>query len=146
MNNELIIEVGLPDPCLNPNRSKSTHWAKRGASAKTLRNAVVNTVRMMHPEYVGAGWEKAAIKYDFFHKSNRVRDDDNFRAMMKSARDAFGPEIITKKHNVYAGAGVVVDDTYIKDNQPVGFHIDKENPRVRITLTRSCDNGITHTP
>lgn len=133
--NQLIIEVGLPDPCLNPNRSKSTHWAKLGACRKTLREAVVNTVRMTQREYVDVMWPAASIKYDFFHTTHRTRDDDNFRAMMKSARDAFGPEKISR-NKVHPGIGVVIDDTFITDTQPVGFHIDKAHPRVRITITR----------
>lgn len=144
--NELVIEIGLPDPCLNPNKAKSTHWAELGACRKTQREAVVNTVQMLHPEYVNQLWEAAEIKYDFYHTVNRTRDDDNFRAMMKSARDGFSPEKVSKRGKVSPGVGLVVDDTFIRDTQEVGFHIDKDHPRVRITLTRSHNNVSTQRP
>ena len=135
---QIIVEVGLPDPCLNPNNITKTHWAKVRACKKSLREAVVNTIRITQPKLIGLRWKRASIKYDFYHSVNRTRDDDNFRAMMKSARDAFGPEHTTKKGNIVAGVGIVGDDTHITDSEPVGFHIDKNHQRVRITLTRTA--------
>lgn len=138
MSGRLTIEVGLPHPCLNPNKSKSTHWAKLGAERKKLRDAVYNTIRFLNPQFVDARWESATIRYDFYHECVRKRDDDNFRAMMKSARDAFGPPHNTGRGRVRPGASVVIDDNVIDDTQPVGFYIDEGNPRVRITLTRTA--------
>lgn len=131
---ELTIEVALPDRCLSPN--VKAHWAKEYAAKKTLREAVVNTIRIKHPEMVGARWDKAELQYSFFHDCERVRDDDNHRAMMKAARDAFGPETETRKGRINPGVHMVDDDTNISDAAPVLFGIDKENPRVRITIKK----------
>ena len=131
---ELTIEVGLPDRCLSPN--VKAHWAKEYAAKKTLREAVVNTIRIKHPHMVGAQWDQANIQYSFFHPVERTRDDDNHRAMMKAARDAFGPETVTSKGKINPGVHMVNDDTNISDAAPVLFAIDKEHPRVRITITK----------
>ena len=125
------ITIGMPPKCLNPN--VPAHWGKEYAAKKKLRERVSKTVRVLHPNLVDAGWDRAKIKYDFYHKEVRTRDDDNYRAMMKSARDGFGPQKFGRKNNIIAGCGLVKDDTNIKDNMPVGFHIDP-NERVEITL------------
>jgi len=131
----LKIEVGLPDPCLSPNGDKH-HWAKVGRAKKKLRDAVYNTIRFTKPEFVNACWDGAVVDYDFYTTVRRNRDDDNFTSMMKSGRDALGPPTKGRKH-VHPGATVVVNDTVIRNGE-VRFHIDKYNPRVVITLTRTA--------
>ena len=126
------IEIGLPDPCLSPNGR--AHWAQVHAAEKKLREAVLNTVRLLNPEAAAQRWDAAWIEYDFYFTTNRVRDDDNYTKMMKTGRDAFGPTRNTKRKVIH-GLGIVPDDTLIKTKR-VDFWIDKNNPRVKITLSR----------
>lgn len=134
MNEVIVIETRLPDACLNPN--VMVHRMVEYRAAKAQRQRVADCIRVLYPQFVDAGWEAAEISYAFYHAVRRGRDDDNFKRMMKSARDAFGPQRVSRKGNVIPGTGVVIDDTVIKDNQSVEFNIDQDE-RVVITLRRT---------
>ena len=77
-------------------------------------------------EHVDSGpWQTAEVKAVFYHKTNRRRDGSNFNAMLKGAFDGI------------VDAGLVVDDDARHwTTLPPEFYIDKENPRVEITITR----------
>jgi len=127
----VTIEVALPHPCLSPNAR--AHWAQVSRQKKILRECVANTIRFTRPELIDARWPAARIQYTFYHAVNRGRDDDNYRAMMKAARDAFEPEKINKLGTVIPGCGLVENDNDIRDDMPVRFRkCDRE--RVEITL------------
>lgn len=130
----ITVEVGLPDPCLSPN--SRAHWAKVATAKKTLREAVYQTVKFTQPLAASQRWEHGAvISYAFHHTTRRVRDDDNFIAMMKAGRDAFSPTRVTKRGQVIPGLSIVPDDNLITQG-PISFHVSKDAPRVVITLLR----------
>ena len=61
----------------------------------------------------------------FYHKTNRRRDGANYNAMLKGAFDGI------------VDAGIAVDDDHKHwTTLPPEFHIDKEFPRVEITVTK----------
>jgi len=134
MTNEikvLTVEVGLPHPSLSPNAR--SHWATISRHKKLLRERVANTIRFVYPSLVDANWPAARVQYAFYHRVDRVRDDDNFRGMMKAARDALGPQTIKRGGKVVAGCGLVEDDTFVYDDMPVIF-AKSSDERVEITI------------
>ena len=135
MTDVVKITITMPPSCLSPNHR--SHWGKLSAAKKELRQTVANAVSYSYPELVDAHWPAADIQYAFFHRTVRIRDDDNYRSMMKSARDGLGPEKVTHRLNINPGCGLVADDTFISDAMPVLFSIDRKGPeRVEITITK----------
>lgn len=115
MNN--TITVSIPDPALSPN--SRTHWVvKSKAKAKARQQACL--IAMASP-MVNAKYKLASTHAVFFHKTNRRRDGDNHLAALKAVFDGF------------ADAGIIGDDSGFA-HYPVVFKIDKENPRVEITI------------
>ena len=132
MPERFTITIGLPHKCLSPNAR--AHWGLISVEKKRLREAVYNTIKLIHPKVAELRWQAATIEYDFYHETNRVRDDDNYIAMMKAGRDALGRPVSTGR-KVVPGLGIVPDDSCITQGK-VRHHIDKDNPRVEITLQR----------
>lgn len=66
-------------------------------------------------------WSVAKVQCHFFHQVKRRRDGDNLLASMKSAFDGL------------VDAGVFTDDSGLI-HLPVQKSIDKESPRVEITI------------
>jgi len=129
------VTISLPDPVLSPN--KRAHWAVKAAASKGLRNRTFNVLCDRHPSLFDQQWETATIQYKFYFAVNRHRDDDNFNAMMKSARDAFGPPSFGKNGQQNgAGSGIMANDCGFTQLQTV-MGIDKENPRVEIHFERT---------
>jgi hypothetical protein len=70
-------------------------------------------------------WEKVEMTAVFFHKTDRRRDGVNHNAMLKAAQDGI------------VEAGLVVDDDAKHwTTMPPVFRIDREFPRVEITIER----------
>lgn len=129
------ITIGIPDAVLSPNAR--SHWAKVSAAKKSLRRKVVDVITIMHPKLVDKRWESATIQYHFYFPDRRRRDDDNFAARMKAARDALGQRSYNKNGLVNGvGAGVVADDCGFTQ-LPTIMGYDKDNPRVEIHIERT---------
>ncbi len=127
-----IITIGIPPATLSPNAR--SHWAAVAQAKKALRRTVAGVVAVQHNDIMEAGWESATIQYHFFFGDARKRDDDNFAARMKSARDALGPPSRNKHGEINgAGVGVVADDCGFTQ-LPTVMDIDRENPRVEIHI------------
>ncbi len=71
-------------------------------------------------------WRHVAVFVAFYHKCKRRRDTDNANGSLKSAYDGI------------VDAGIVPDDTpeHMTRSEP-SFRIDREFPRVEITLVRT---------
>ena len=121
MNNTLT--VSIPDPCLNPN--KKAHWAKEGKARKKSKEDAYFVC--LGSQLAGMLWDTASTDIVYYHNCVRVRDGDNHLAMLKGVFDGF------------AAAFVVKNDSGFRHN-PVQFKIDKENPRVEITIKPIQEN------
>ena len=70
-------------------------------------------------------WGRCLVTADMFFKRNRRRDEDNALGSLKAVFDGI------------VDAGVVRDDTKeFMERRIPDFHVDKEHPRVEITVTR----------
>jgi hypothetical protein len=132
-----VITIGIPPATLSPNAR--VHWAAVAQAKKALRRKVADVVAIQHKDIEDAMWKSATIQYKFYFKENRKRDDDNFAARMKAARDALGPPTRNKDCAVNgAGASVVADDCGFTQ-LPTEMHTDPENPRVEIHITNTTE-------
>lgn len=119
--NQITIVLPLPDKCLSPNAR--VHWAKKAKAAKKYR--VESHFAVMLSKGAGLNWTQAKYTARFYFKDARRRDADNAIASLKSAIDGV------------ADAGLVVNDSGLWPERPE-FHVDKENPRVEITITKEA--------
>jgi len=124
----IVITLGLPHKRLSPNHkvfSKGGMMAKRVA-VKRYRD-IANTLgyeQAAQSWVIPLPWHKATIRYDFYHKVKRDRDATNLVGSMKPAEDGL------------VDAEIIVDDnTSVVRHDPPVMHIDKQNPRVVITVT-----------
>lgn len=112
-----MVTLPLPPGQLSPNARG--HWAKKDRAVKAYRTLAANAVRLVGrvPEWPGA--TMAAVLY---MPTANTPDDDNAAASLKAARDGI------------ADAGLVQDDKHIRA-LPTLVQVDRERPRVEITLT-----------
>lgn len=125
MNEEVFVVLPLPPRVLSPNSSYTTlrgQFAK-AAATKKLRRITAEAVREEGVE--SAPWGKVEVSAAFYHKTKRRRDADNAIGSLKAAYDGI------------VDAGLVLDDTpeHMERRQPT-FAIDKDFPRVELTITR----------
>ncbi len=111
------ITLPLPHPDLSPN-ARVHHMAKARA-VKSHRGFAYMIAR----HHIGSlKLSAATVQATFFFKAKRRRDPDNLLSSLKAAFDGM------------VDAGVFVDDCGLT-HLPVQQRIDKENPRVEITIT-----------
>lgn len=117
------ITIDLPPKILQPNRSKGMHWRPINAARKKYRSAAMLTV-------LAHDWAKGSVKFKcatvavaFFVKDRRglKQDADNAIASLKSAFDGL------------ADAKLVGNDRDLIPLPPT-FAVDKEHPRVELTI------------
>jgi len=113
----VTITMPLPHKNLSPNAR--VHWSTKHSHRKKQRHAA--SFVAYSSALSGAKLERARVQATFYHKDRRNRDGDNYLAMLKGAFDGI------------ADAGVVANDSGFV-HMPVRFEIDKDNPRVEITI------------
>lgn len=121
----LVIVLPLPPRVLSPNcmvGSLCGRFAK-AAAAKKYRNlakvAVEEAVIETSP------WDSVSVGAAFYYATKRRRDQDNAMSSLKSAYDGI------------VDSGLVVDDDYgHMSREAPQFNIDKQHPRVELTITR----------
>ncbi len=122
-NETVTIILPLPSPYLSPNKPPASRGGriKKAQIARKQRKLACKMTKDTMVET--APWEKATIQAHFFHRQKRRRDDVNFLAMLKSAYDGI------------VDAGLLVDDDsdHLATLTPI-FSIDKESPRVELTI------------
>jgi len=126
---EITITLDLPHRDLWPNASKPWGAASRGRGfvvarrKKKYRRAAYAT--MLEQGFGHLRWSRVSCTIAFYWPDRRRRDADNAQAAMKSAYDGI------------IDAGLVADDdTEHLLHRPPVFAIDREHPRVEITLRR----------
>ncbi len=117
---EFRVTIPMPPRSLNPNGR--SHWAKKGAAARKLREAaflVACEVTAYRP-----GWTWCEAQAVFVFPNHRRRDQDNFAASLKAAWDGL------------RDAGVFVDDKYLTPLPPK-FVVEKRPgwPRGCVEIT-----------
>ena len=115
----------LPTRILSPNVAQATlrgRFAKASATAKYRRLAK----EAVQEECIeSAPWERVTVDAEFFFKRRGRHDDENAMVSIKAAYDGI------------VDAGLVEDDdSEHMRKMPPKFEVDKENPRVVITVTR----------
>lgn len=119
----LVVVLGLPPAECRPNRSRHLHWGRIARAVKAYRReAYLATVAARNTHVLtGLPWRRAAVRATFFHRQHRRRDRDNLLASLKPAFDGL------------ADAGIVADDSRLV-HMPVEQRLDRQNPRVEITV------------
>jgi Holliday junction resolvase RusA-like endonuclease len=119
----LKVTIPLPPRELSPNYTVGSRGARLGKAAKIKKYrqtaylaglAAIN--RRAAPR-----WVAATARATFYVRDRRRRDADNALASLKAAFDGL------------KDAGIVADDSGIT-HLPVVFVVDKERPRVEITV------------
>lgn len=124
-NETVYIVLPLPARVLSPNCPPGSIGGriKKAAAAKKLRKLSRRAAAAAGIE--SGPWKLASASATFYHKQKRRRDTDNYMAMLKPAYDGL------------VDAGLLFDDDWVhlKREEP-RFEIDKDNPRVELTVTR----------
>lgn len=93
------------------------------SARKRQRRLAMEAVEAAQVE--SAPWMQVTAHPTFFHARKGRRDDDNYIASLKGAYDGI------------CDANLVVDDdSEHMTKMPPEFHIDRENPRVELMITR----------
>ncbi len=121
----VLVILALPNRILSPNAhigSLRGRFMKAAATKKYRRLAKEAT---LGERVDSAPWQKAVVTPVFFHARKGRRDDDNFVGSLKAVYDGI------------VDAGLLPDDdSEHMTKMPPKFLVDKENPRVEITVTR----------
>jgi len=124
MSEAATIILPMPPKVLTPN---GRPFSRRGmigkaVAAKKQRLKAIEAVETLQLDTIP--WDAVSVKYIFYHPVKRRRDDDNYIAAMKSARDGI------------VQAGLVADDNsemWLTE----GAEFRKGEPkRVEIVMTR----------
>lgn len=124
MSEFVQIVLPMPPKVLTPN---GRPFSRRGmigkaVASKKQKKLAYDAIKDLRLDTMP--WQKVSCLYKFYHPVNRRRDDDNYIAAMKSARDGI------------VEAGLVTDDRHEQwVNEGAEFHKD-ETKRVEIVLTR----------
>jgi len=122
IGNRITIKLALPGRDLSPNAR--CHWSKKDRARAALKEAAwALCLEQMGTER--PRWEKASGQAAFYWPDARRRDFDNAAASIKAAWDGI------------VASGLIEDDRAgcLEIEKPI-FAVDRENPRVEITITR----------
>lgn len=132
----LTVIVPLPPARLSANGS--AHWAKKAKSKSKYRMdcrlAAIDVINRTLPK--PPRWERASVAITFYRRRSNatcVIDQDNAVTWLKACWDGF------------QDAGIVANDRGLTF-EPVRFELDKQNPRVEITVTESPTPSRTENP
>lgn len=123
----ITIILPLPAKVLQPNCTIGSFGGRMMKASATER------YRRLAREAVEAEcidtmpWNKLEVRADYYHVTKRIRDDDNAIGALKAAYDGI------------VDSGLVSNDDreHMKRRLP-DFHIDKQFPRVVLTVTREA--------
>lgn len=117
----IVLSFSHPPPGLHPNRRWKNRYGlsrvtdkRRGDSEAVTRSALG---RKDAPR-----WGSATVQAHWYFKANRLHDDDNLIAWLKSTCDGI------------ADAGIVANDRGFTHLKPI-VGVDAKDPRVVLTIT-----------
>jgi hypothetical protein len=125
------IVLPLPVKVLQPNCTVGSFGGRmmKAAAIKRYRRLTCEAVQ---GERVESGpWEYMEVEANFFFATRRERDPDNAIGALKAAYDGIVDSGLVPK-----------DDIEHMKRMPPIFDIDKEHPRVELTITRVFPPGI----
>lgn len=120
----VTIVLPLPSPYLHPNKQPRTRKGHIIKAKLTRERRALCKALASAQSLDSIPWEEATLQAHFFFETNRRRDADNLLAWCKSTVDGI------------ADAGIIINDsgfTY----PPVQSSIDKDCPRLELTITRT---------
>ena len=116
----MTLSLPIPAAALWPNSRK--HWRFKAMITKHHRKLAMDAVGLKPEGYQIREYNGYILA--FFYPDKRRRDDDNAQASCKAYRDGIADAL-------------GVDDHTLRLAQIPTFAIDRENPRVEITLIES---------
>jgi len=121
----VVVILPLPVKVLQPNCTIGSFGGRMMKAAATKRYRRLAKEAVEAECIVTTPWEFAKVEAAFFHKDARRRDEDNATGALKAAYDGL------------VDAKLVPDDDYrhMRRGTPE-FSVDKEFPRVELTITR----------
>lgn len=117
------ITVPMPDPALNAHPSHGGKWLKTSATKRARNSAAILWTASGKP---AVPHTYATVHYAFYLPDKRRRDEQNLKQMLKPTIDGA------------VDAGIIEDDSIwnLRDALPSHVAIDKNNPRVTITISQ----------
>ena len=117
----VTVTLPLPPKSLSPNAR--CHWRQKARDVADARS------RALYGTIIASGmsrlrWKRSTLQATFYHAQRRRRDDDNLIASLKAYRDGL------------VDAGLLDDDCGVT-TLPVVKLIDRDRPRVVLTITRT---------
>jgi len=124
----LTIVLPLPARVLQPNCTIGSFGGRMMKAAATKRYRRLAREAIEAEQIETAPWQRVEVCAAFYFASRRRRDQDNAIGSLKAAYDGI------------VDSGLVPDDDYEHmKRMPPTFKIDKEHPRVELTITWSDD-------
>ncbi len=125
MKESVLLILELPNRVLSPNVQHGSIGGRFKKAAATKRYRRLAKEATEEEQIESSPWGKAIVTPVYFHARGGRRDDDNFVGSLKAAYDGI------------VDAGLLLDDdSEHMTKMPPEFRVDKENPRVEITVTR----------
>lgn len=123
---QITITVPIPPKFCNPNARSRNHHAnaahKKQAKEESRDAAYVAVGQLEDWRSYNFPWDFADWHITWFHPTDQLKDRDNIIAGLKSTLDGL------------TLSGVLADDKDLSD-PTTSREVDRENPRVEITLT-----------
>lgn len=120
------ITITLPIPPVAVRPNGRSHWRAKAKAVKVMKSHAgceaisIATFNLRWKDM--PCWTHARVRYDWYHPTKRLLDRDNIIGSCKAYLDGI------------VSAGVLADDNGVT-LEPVGRFVDKDNPRVEITIT-----------
>ncbi len=122
-----VIVLPLPAKVLSPNCTIGSFGGRmmKASASKRYRRLAREAVESEGIDTMP--WDKILVEAEFYHKTNRLRDQDNAMGALKAAYDGV------------VDSGLVVNDDYGHMRRGVPeFFCDKDFPRVVLKITREA--------
>lgn len=116
------ITITLPIPPVAVRPNGRSHWRAKAKAVKAMRDRAYAYTLVELCGDTPPGWVHARVLIDWYHPTKRLLDRDNIIGSCKAYLDGI------------VSAGVLADDNGVT-LEPVGRFVDKDNPRVEITVT-----------
>jgi hypothetical protein len=123
MIESVTIILPLPVTALSPNAAVGSIGGRFEKAAATKRYRRLAREAVEAEKIESMPWNRVIVTAAFFHKADRRRDPDNATGSLKAAYDGI------------VDSGLVPDDDskHMRRGEP-SFSIDKESPRVELTI------------
>jgi len=126
LSESVIIILPLPPSCLSPNRPAGSHGGRMKRARVTSKCRRIAREAIEAERIETCPWDKIEMQAVFFHKTKVRRDGVNHNAMLKAYQDGM------------VDAGIAPDDDAGHwTTLPPHFNVDKDCPRVEITITKT---------